>query len=319
MNSTANAIEFRRRGFYGYAWLEQTDGISKQNKVFIRRSLWRRRPNLRGQLKWEQNVRLDFAAGKSEFRRKDPNDCISRFVERDSPANDLPISTESLLPQAIGKERDKLSMGLVFFGGKSASELWCNAQERQKVGGDLCCLYACGVPASGQSAGRPGESGNRLQVRGLLLPRLQITRWCRAESANRNGHGGGDKSVRFGVGQRAKQYGVDHGEDCGRRADAECQCEQRHNRESRRFAQGSAPEAQVLKHCFQRHHDARTARVLLDQRCIAKAPYSVQPCLRLRHSSVNVVLDAHFQVRTQFVVQVTLQLALVEDRNETAE
>jgi hypothetical protein len=63
----------------------------------------------------------------------------------------------------------------------------------------------------------------------------------------------------------------------------------------------------------------RGARPLAQRKFIPEAAHRIQPGLLGRHSRIHVVFRAHFDVGTEFVLEVLIQLAGAENENQATE
>jgi hypothetical protein len=173
------------------------------------------------------------------------------------------IAAESPLPVAVAEHHDvRTALGVVALG-EGTSERRLHAEQRQQTERREQAVHALRqlIASHGGRRARPdGDVGERLRVlavgdvvRDGGIEIVDVDARCFLPETH--------EPIRPGKGQRAEQDAVDDAENRGVRADAQCQREQRREREQRRAHEpaGGVPRvAQELGHDGRTRQDRRS-------------------------------------------------------------
>ena len=123
-----------------------------------------------------------------------------------------------------------------------------------------------------------------------------------------------DEAVRIGDGKRPHDHGVEHREDRGGRADAQCQRQHGDGRERRARAEYANGIPQILNRVIDQAQAARVATVLLD--ALGAAEHQPRPSAGLAFAQAGgrELLDLPLQVEPKFVVELVLDSIAAEKR-----
>ena len=169
----------------------------------------------------EGNPDVGFGIGDEGFS-EDTDDGVGLVAERDAGADDVGVAAELALPESVADDHDVAAVGGVFLRCEGAAEHDGRAEEAEVGFGDVDAVDLLGNGAGEVEAGTAEVvGGDILKDAGLGSPGVEVDRRGRGAVAFRKGVHELDHAVRFGIGERLEQDGVDDGEDGGVGSDAE--------------------------------------------------------------------------------------------------
>lgn len=116
------------------------------------------------------------------------------------------------------------------------------------------------------------------------------------------------------IGKGAQEYRIDGAEDGRVRADPQCECCDRHRRESRVPHEAPEPVAGVADDLIDVPHMPRVAAVLLDQRERPQFAPGGAASLFGRHAAGHELVGASLHVEAQLVAELRIDAARPEQR-----
>ena len=112
--------------------------------------------------------------------------------------------------------------------------------------------------------------------------------------------------------QRPKQHDIHHAEQGGIGSDAQSERNHRHDTEHRRFRQRAGGVTQVLPEGFEGGEGPQLAASFADARGVSELACG----RRMGCGIAAILLGAHSQVKRQFLVQIAIQPAAMDQRHE---
>ena len=161
------------------------------------------------------------------------NDCVGLVPHRQRCADDLGISPEPSLPEAVAQHYNLSTVGRILLRRECAPQHHGRAKDAEVA---LCDMNAMDQlrPIAGDVETGPGKviCGNIFEDAGLLLIDLELRYGCDRSVALRVGQFNLDDPVGVGIGQRFEQHGVHNSKNRRVSADAQRQCRDSGKREA---------------------------------------------------------------------------------------
>ena len=191
---------------------------------------------------------LELAGRKGEPLRSDADHRVRRAAERQRSSDGAAIAAEDGLPEPVAEDHGLLT---VLVGAEVMADGGSDAEERQHVAGDHAAEHLPGlVPVLEVVEVR--RPRGRLVKRPAGAAHVEIVGIRQARD---------DEAVGIAIGQRLQQHGVDHAEDGGGGADAECERQGRRQREGAVAQQGPERVSKVVHGWSSGRSESRIERV----------------------------------------------------------
>jgi hypothetical protein len=207
----------------------------------------------------ERRPQVDRFVDEPERRRQHADDFVRLAVECDVLPDDAPVAAEAPLPDSVIEHHDASAAGLLFLGSEVTAERGRDAQHAEEGCGDVgdTNLFRF-AGAAGQRLPRAPLRGNPVEDLLARAPveevgwRHDVVVFPFFRTAFPDHH----EFAGAGVGQLAKQHGVDDAEDGAVGADAEREGDDDEGGEPGVSDEHPACVAPVLQQCAHPHHHA---------------------------------------------------------------
>ncbi len=257
--------------------------------------------------------------GAIEAGGRDSDDGEGVLVQVDDGADDARIGVEARAPKVIAEHDVGRGVGPVLIVlVKDAAQRGLHAEQVEVVARDLvehvllrgsACAQARKADAIGGHACEGGIARFEVEVIRVGLAVISLHRFCTTWH----------EPVRIGDVERAQQDGVEHAEDDDVSRDAEGQCDDRRERESRRAADAANDVACIARQRFQMQCGRRRRRRVRAWRCDCRSEGERREGFSGRHAGGAVVVGAQGDVRLELVFDVAIELRATEEIGDAAE
>ena len=171
---------------------------------------------------------------------------IRLSIEQNGPTDDVRVGAELRYPERVAQDGNMVLTGLVFIARKSPSLCGLDAEDVKVMRRDQRCAQLCGFAVTGQGGRAAGLRSHIVEDRVVLLPVQKVESRDPVPAASRGLLEHAHDAVGFCVRERLQQHAIDETEDCGIRANADCQGGNRDSGERGAVPQGPQTVAKIL-------------------------------------------------------------------------
>ena len=243
------------------------------------------------------------------LRGHNPDDAVGLAVERDGSADGVRIGGEIFTPEFVAKD-DGAIAGLHVGRGEGAAVERTDSEQREEIFGHLRGFESLGLGVSGSGELfrrilRNGDRGNRsggvAEIGDVRERQAEIGKIEECAAS-----GNVDEFVGMREWERAKENGIDDGEDGGVGADAESESEDSDGGESRGFSEEAQGETRVVEERFEDRDGLLVADELLGLFEPAEFEESEAAGFLRRKTLTEIVIDVELEVGGELGVEVAV-------------